>query len=54
MYDLKGRNGWLAKYIKTVDNNEDTVEFFQEIYDENGTLVEIHLKYPVDKGHKRV
>jgi hypothetical protein len=28
-----------------------TVRFHQEIYDETGRLVEVHEKYPEDKGH---
>ena len=37
-----------------VDENEKTLEFSQEIYDSAGKLVEIHEKFPVDKGHRRV
>ncbi len=33
---------------------EETLRFYQEIYDNNGKLVEIHEKYPGDKGHKKV
>lgn len=33
---------------------EQTLRFYQEIYDNNGMLVEIHEKYPQDKGHKKV
>ena len=46
--------GWKAKYLKEVDNNERTLSFWQEIYNEKGILVEIHEKYPVDKGHKKI
>jgi len=28
--------------------------FWQEIYDDTGRLVEIHEKFPVDKGHQKV
>ena len=28
--------------------------FYQEIFDEKGMLFEIHEKYPVDKGHRKV
>jgi hypothetical protein len=28
--------------------------FWQEIYDERGRLVEVHEKYPVDRGHEKV
>jgi len=33
---------------------ETTVRFWQEIYDEQGALVELHEKFPVDKGHRKV
>jgi hypothetical protein len=46
-----GRLGWSAKYLKEVDLNEETIRFWQEIFDENGQLKEVHEKYPVDKGH---
>ncbi|MCS7047972.1 MAG: hypothetical protein N3A53_06210 [Verrucomicrobiae bacterium] len=51
---VTGRNGWRARYFKEVDNHEVTVRFWQEIYDDRGTLVEIHEKYPVDTGHRKV
>ena len=50
-YDVKGRHGERARYVKEVDSEEKTVRFYQEIYNNNGKLVEIHLKYPVDEGH---
>ena len=53
-FDVLGRQGWVARYVKEVDDNEKTTKFYQEIYDEQGELVEIHEKYPVDKGHKKV
>lgn len=54
-YDVKGRSGWLSRYnIKEVDKEENTIRFFQEIYDGNSRLIEIHHKYPEDKGHQRV
>jgi len=40
--------------LKEVDISEETVKFWQEIYDNHGTLVEIHEKYPMDKGHRKV
>ena len=52
--DVFGRLGWRARYTKEVDGNETTLRFWQEIYDENGRLVEVHEKYPVDKGHQRM
>ncbi len=53
-FDVKGKYGWIAKYIKQVDSKELTISFRQEIYNEMGTLVEIHEKYPIDKGHKKI
>jgi len=52
--DVLGKAGWRARYIKEVDRNENTVRFWQEIYDDAGKLVECHEKYPVDKGHRKV
>ena len=52
--DVAGRLGWRARYLKEVDAQEGTVRFWQEIFDEQGKLVEIHEKYPVDKGHQKV
>ncbi|HEY2330115.1 MAG TPA: hypothetical protein VGI63_09930 [Verrucomicrobiae bacterium] len=39
--------------MKEVDANELTVKLWQEIYDEQGKLVEVHEKFPVDKGHQK-
>ncbi len=52
--DVAGHHGWRARYLKEVDNSENTVRFWQEIYDETGILVEIHHKFPVDQGHHKV
>ena len=52
--DIPGRMRWLARYLKEVDKNETTLRFWQEIYDDSGKLVEIHEKFPVDKGHRKV
>lgn len=49
--DITGRHGWLARYIKDVKEMEETVRFYQEIYDDRGRLVEIHEKFPADKCH---
>lgn len=51
--EVAGRHGWHARYIKEVDMKENTVRFWQEIYDERGQLVETHEKYPVDHGHRK-
>lgn len=53
-YEVQGRYGWRARYVKEVDVSEQTVRFYQEIYDDTGQLVEIHEKYPVDKEHQKV
>lgn len=53
-FEVKGKSGWKAIYLKIVDKDEETLSFYQEIYDEEGTLVEIHEKYPEDKGHKKL
>jgi len=43
-----------ACYVKEVDASKRTLRFYQEIYNEDGRLVEIHQKYPADKGHIKV
>lgn len=53
-FEVAGRHGWKARYVKEVDADENTVRFWQEIYDDQDTLVEIHEKYPVDKGHRQI
>jgi hypothetical protein len=53
-YEVKGRSGWLAKYVKEVDKEESTVRFYQEVFDADGRLREVHEKYPVDHGHRNV
>ncbi len=52
--DAMGRQGWRACYLKLVDPSEKTLRFWQEIFDEAGTLVEVHEKFPVDKGHQKL
>jgi hypothetical protein len=51
--EVTGRMGWRALYIKEVDAQETAVRFWQEIYDAEEKPVEIHEKYPVDKGHRK-
>ena len=48
--EVKGKHGWKARYIKEVNGNEETVKFFQEVY---GSLIEVHEKFPLDKGHRK-
>jgi hypothetical protein len=52
--DVVGRVGWRARYLKEVGADEVTLRFWQEIYDETGKLVEVHEKFPIDKGHRKV
>ena len=52
--DVPGKMKWRARYLKQVDAEEQTIRFWQEIYDADGLLVEIHEKYPNDLGHKHV
>ena len=52
--EVVGRYGWRAQYVKEVDADEGTLSFRQEIYDDNGNLKEIHEKFPLDKGHRKV
>jgi len=44
-YEVQGHHGWKARYVK------EAIKFYEEIYDDRGKLVEIHEKYPQDKGH---
>ncbi len=53
-YDVISQTGWRARYIKEVDAEEQTTRFAQEIYDAKERLIEVHEKYPVDLGHRKV
>ena len=53
-FEVTGNKGWKAKYLKEVDENEKTRKFWQEIYNEKNVLVEVHEKYPTEKGHKKI
>jgi hypothetical protein len=54
-YEIKqGKKFGYAKYVKIVDANEITLSIVQEIYDDNGRLVALHQKYPIDTGHQNV
>jgi len=52
-YDVSGRYGWKARYLKEVDAAERTLRVWQEILDDKGDIVEAHVKYPVDSGHHK-
>lgn len=53
-YEVVGKFGFKARYVKEVDGREETVKFYQEIYDNNGNLVEVHKKFPTNSGHRRI
>ena len=53
-YDVPGRYGWRARYVKEVDDLDHTTRFYQQIFNADGQLVEVHEKYPVDKGHQSI
>lgn len=39
-FEIKGKLGWKALYLKEVDGKEITLKFWQEVYDENNILRE--------------
>lgn len=51
---INGQQGWYALYLKETDKDDNTIRFWQEIYDRENNLVEIHEKYPMDRGHKKL
>lgn len=52
--NVPGRLRNYARYVKEVDAAEQTTRFYQEIYNTAEQLIEIHEKFPVDKGHQKV
>lgn len=52
-YEVSGKMGWKARYVKKVDADENTIEFKQEIFDDKGNLAEVHRKFPQDEGHQK-
>lgn len=52
--DRAGAIGGFQRMIKIVDVHENTVQVIQEIYDNDGFLIERHQKYPVDTGHQKL
>jgi len=51
--EVQGKHGWNARYVKEVNAMEETIKFYQAIFDGNGKLIEMHEKFPVDKGHRK-
>jgi hypothetical protein len=52
-YEVPGRHGWKARYVKEVDAAEQTLRVWQEILDDKDEIAEVHVKYPVDSGHQK-
>ncbi len=50
--DIPGKHTHMARYVKIVDAEENTVSLVQEIYNDEGTLIAIHQKYPENTGHQ--
>jgi len=36
--EINGKHGWKARYVKEVNASEETVRFYQEIYDEHNSF----------------
>lgn len=53
-YVRRGPTGGFVRYVKTVDADEVTLSFIQEVYDSEGSLVSSHRKYPTDTGHRHL
>lgn len=51
-YDRLGAVSGFQRIIKIVDAHEVTLQLVQEIYNDEGVLIERHQKYPVDTGHQ--
>ena len=45
------KSGRVSRYEKMVDCNEATISFIQKILDINRNTIEIHEKFPINKGH---
>lgn len=52
MATRKGAIWGMQRIIKTVDQDEKTLLLVQEIYNDEGELMERHQKFPVDTGHE--
>ena len=48
----RGNDFGSQRFVKTVDENEATIRFVQEVFDDSVMLIEIHQKFPVDDGHR--
>ena len=45
-YEVAGRRGWKARYVKEVDKKENPVRYYQKIYDAQHKLIESHVRFP--------
>ncbi|MFQ5629308.1 MAG: hypothetical protein ACE5I1_11145 [bacterium] len=45
-YEVAGRRGWKARYVKEVDKNEAPVRYYQKVYDAQNKLIESHVRFP--------
>ena len=52
-FEISGKLGWKAKYLKEVNTEEVTIRFWQEVYDDKNVLKKVHEQYPVYKGHQK-
>ena len=53
--EIPGRHpGWQAHYCPEVNAPDETLRFWQKIYNPGGRLVERHEKLPVDTGHQHL
>jgi hypothetical protein len=50
--ERRGRVSGVQRIIKIVDVDENTLRIVQEIYNDQGELVEYHQKFPEDTGHQ--
>jgi hypothetical protein len=50
--ERKGAISGLQRMVKIVDADENTLLVVQEIYNDDGELVEQHQKFPTDTGHQ--
>ncbi len=52
--DRMGAVSGFQRMVKIVTKDETTLQLVQEIYNDDGELIERHQKYPVDTGHQRL
>lgn len=52
--DRKGAVSGFQRMVKIVDANEITLQLVQEIYNDDGVMIERHQKFPVDTGHEKL